>query len=98
MEIYPWGDDPFRAKTAFKRARERGASVAELLEGATRYRDDPNRTEGFTKLACNWLDAGGWLNGPLPAKPQSNGQKPKRDPNANIMTDRTRPGGILKDL
>lgn len=73
---YPLHDDPRRAQKAFAAALQR-APVEDIIAGAERYRDDPNRDPEFTKLAVSWLEADAWANGPLPDR---NGPRPSRHP------------------
>jgi DNA-binding transcriptional ArsR family regulator len=40
----------------------------EVVEGARRYRDDPNRVDSYTKLPATWLRAGCWTDDPLPPR------------------------------
>ena len=54
------------------------ADPAEILAGAVRYRDDPNRVDAWTKGGARWLNADGWEEGPIPAEPSSNGHR--KDP------------------
>jgi hypothetical protein len=73
-EIYPRKDDPKKAWGAWQTAlkavepEHQADLIADIIAGAERYRDDPNRTEQFTKHATTWLNAGSWENGPLPAR------------------------------
>lgn len=64
--VYPRRDDKPRARRAFSKALER-ADFDAILGGAQRYRDDPNRKPGFTKMPATWLNADAWDNPPLPA-------------------------------
>jgi hypothetical protein len=74
FEAYPRNDDPKKAwgawQTALKAVKPEHQAdlIAEIIAGAERYRDDPNRTDQFTKHATTWLNAGSWENGPLPAR------------------------------
>lgn len=45
-----------------------------LVEAAQAYRDDPNRSPAYTKIATSWLNAGAWENGPLPPRGGGNGR------------------------
>lgn len=66
-ETYPRKRDKRKAFKAFTEAKKR-ASLDEIMQGAQRYRDDPNRIEQFTKYAEGWLRADGWLDAPLPPR------------------------------
>lgn len=71
---YPKKDDKRGTLPAWKRiTREVDNTV--LVEAAQRYRDDPNRSEQYTKLPKTWLNAGAWENGPLP--PRGSGSRPQ---------------------
>jgi hypothetical protein len=65
--VYPRRDDK---ADAFKAWQSLPAEVTleEIVAGAERYRDDPNRTPQFTKLPATWIRAGSWENGPLPRR------------------------------
>jgi hypothetical protein len=65
--VYPKKDDKGLARRSFEKALTR-ATLEEIVAGAERYRDDPNREEAFTKNPSTWLNADAWENGPLPAK------------------------------
>jgi hypothetical protein len=66
-KIYPKKDDKRPARKAFDKALTR-ATFEAIVEGATRYRDDPNREDRFTKNPATWLNADAWENGPLPSR------------------------------
>lgn len=65
----------------------KGASVAEIVNGAHRYAADPNRDPAFTKLPATWLNAGCWEDGPLPARG-------KQGPAAPDHAERSRAKGV----
>lgn len=44
------------------------ATIEDIVKGAARYRDDPNREPAFTAHPATWLNAGRWDDDPLPAK------------------------------
>jgi hypothetical protein len=66
-EAYPRKDDPKKAWSCWQAAVKIAPAEA-IIAGAERYRDDPNRSDQFTKLATTWLNAGSWANGPLPSR------------------------------
>lgn len=73
-KAYPRKDDKAKALEVWRRV-VREIPNADLIAGAERYRDDPNRTPGqYTKLATSWLNAGAWENGPLPPRGGSSGR------------------------
>lgn len=65
--IYPRKDGKKPARPAFDTALKR-SSLIRILEGARRYRDDPNRVSKYTKLPKTWLNADAWEDGPLPPR------------------------------
>lgn len=44
------------------------ASAEEIIAGAVRYRDDPNREPQYTAHPSTWLRAGRWDDDPLPTR------------------------------
>jgi hypothetical protein len=66
-KIYPKRADPALAKRSFESALKR-ATFETILQGAQRYRDDPNREQAFTKNPSTWLNADAWENDPLPPR------------------------------
>jgi len=69
--IYPKKVDRRKAEKALQNALKR-SSLSNILEGAEKYRDDPNRKLQFTKNPATWLNADSWLNEPLPQAEQLN--------------------------
>lgn len=65
--IYPRRTGRRGALAEFTRAVRR-ASVDEILAGAKRYRDDPNRADEFTKHPSTWLHQDCWTDDPLPSR------------------------------
>lgn len=77
-DVYPKKDDKRRAFKAWTSATSR-ASIEEIIEGATNYRDDPNREEVYTKNPSTWLNADAWANGPLPDRARPSGRVEPRN-------------------
>lgn len=77
-QAYPRKDDKRPAFKAWERACRR-ASADQIYNGATRYRDDPNRDEAYTKLGATWLNADSWDNGPLPERARPSERGPARN-------------------
>lgn len=71
-EIYPRKESRGTAEPAYRRALKR-ASEAQILAGARRYRDDPNREPKFTKIGATWLNGDGWGDDPLPDRKSTTG-------------------------
>ena len=65
--IYPRHEGRRKARQAFERALKR-APFAEILQGALRYRNDPNRDPSFTAHPATWLNRDGWEDDPLPPR------------------------------
>tara|TARA_S200002703_G_scaffold158366_1_gene168546 strand:- start:1187 stop:1978 length:792 start_codon:yes stop_codon:yes gene_type:complete len=65
--VYPKKDDKGLARRSFEKALKR-ASLEQIVAGAEKYRDDPNREQAFTKNPSTWLNADAWENGPLPSR------------------------------
>jgi hypothetical protein len=66
-KVYPRRDGKLQARRKFDKALK-VAKFEVILEGARRYRDDPNRTREFTKMPQTWLYHGCWDNEPLPER------------------------------
>lgn len=66
-KAYPRKDDKRKALASWQTAT-RSVDNADLIAAATRYRDDPNRSEAYTKLPTTWLNGHCWENGPLPPR------------------------------
>ena len=62
---YPRKLDRVKALKAFNSALNR-ATFEDILAGAIKYKNDPNRLDEFTKYPATWLNADAWENGPLP--------------------------------
>jgi hypothetical protein len=82
---YPRKEGKGAAYKAWQRAISRGVTNDALLEGAERYRDDPNREPSFTKHPATWLNAGCHDDEPLPKRGGQDGRQgrrpdPKEDP------------------
>jgi hypothetical protein len=65
--IYPRRTSKRGAESEFERALKR-AQPDTILAGARRYRDDPNRTDEFTKHPSTWLHNDCWTDDPLPRR------------------------------
>lgn len=51
----------------------KNATSEEILEGARRYAQDPNREAEYTAYPATWLNRGSWGDDPLPSKTPQNG-------------------------
>ena len=70
---YPRKESKGVAEKAYAKARKI-ATAEDLVQGAIRYREDPNREPSFTKLPATWLNAKCWEDGPLPER--DSGRRP----------------------
>jgi len=84
-DVYPKRADKPAAVRAFEKAIRR-VSLETLLDGAKRYRDDPNRDDGFTKNPATWLNADAWDNPPEPVR----GRKLTNAENAALLAQKYR--------
>lgn len=75
-QVYPRREGKLAAHKAFKAVPPMTDFLA-VIEGARRFRDDPNREAEFTPHPATWLNQGRWDDDPLPAR--TNGHKPRRD-------------------
>ena len=65
--IYPRKAGRLKAETAMVKALKR-APAEEIIAGAMRFRDDPNREPEFTPHPATWLNQGRWDDDPLPPR------------------------------
>lgn len=85
-EVYPKKADKRAALKAWRAAKKRVlVSDDELIAAAKRYRDDPNRSDQFTKNAATWLNADAWENGPLPARNGNNRAQERLNNNLGVV-------------
>lgn len=66
-KVYPRRAGKGQARPAWKRAAAK-ATPEEIIAGAARYRDDPNRDASFTKHPSTWLNGECWNDPPLPPR------------------------------
>lgn len=86
-DAYPRHQGRDAAAKAYKAARQRGATTDELLAGAVRYAEDPNRESKFTAHPTTWLNQGRWSDDPLP------GDDPRPAGKAEPTRDQLKPFG-----
>jgi len=73
-ETYPRHEGKGAAHKAWLKITKGGkVSNEELIAGALRYRDDPNRDPAYTKHPATWLNAGCHTDCPLPLRGGANG-------------------------
>ena len=65
--VYPRKAGKQDAQRSFERALK-AATLDEILAGAQRYADDPNRVAQFTAHPSTWLNQGRWSDEPLPPR------------------------------
>jgi len=76
---YPRKAGKGAALRAFQKACMALGGPEKVLEGARRYRDDPNRVDAFTAHATTWLNAGRWDDEPLPERVLSAAERKARE-------------------
>jgi hypothetical protein len=69
-QVYPRKANKGKARTAFAKAIKT-TDATTIIEGAARYRDDPNREQQFTAHASSWLNGERWTDEPLPRRGES---------------------------
>ena len=75
--VYPRKTARAAALKAWAKA-VKSADPAEIIRGARRYADDPNREAQFTAYPATWLNAGRWEDEPLPARGQAGGPRDRQ--------------------
>ena len=88
-----WSHYPLRmaiaeARVAFANALKT-TSAQELIEGAQRFAQDPNRQPEYTPYPAKWLNGQRWLDGALPPRtlsPQESAQLDKE--RARVQNER----------
>lgn len=75
---YPLKRDKGKALKAWRNAIKR-ADNDTIVAGVARYRDDPNREDGYTKYAEGWLNGDGWEDEPLPDRARPSERGPARN-------------------
>lgn len=82
--VFPRKSSKRKAFTAWQRAVVRAGGNEELISGAARYREDPNREDRYTKQGESWLNGDCWLDDPLPGH---NGPQ-RRDERTGLLVER----------
>ncbi len=74
-KVFPLKESKGDARRAWPKAlKAAGGDADRIVQGAYRYRNDPNREEEFTAYPATWLNGERWEDDPLPArKRQTNG-------------------------
>lgn len=65
--VYPRKIAKAAALKAWNKA-VKSAAAEDVIAGARRYAEDPNRAERFTAHPATWLNAGRWEDEPLPSR------------------------------
>ena len=77
-DIYPiHNGGRANSEKAWKKAVKQATPEA-IIEGARKYRDDPNRQKEFTAYPATWLNQGRWADDPLPPQALKTGQRGAR--------------------
>jgi hypothetical protein len=71
---YPRRSGKGHARTAWVKAITKD-TPGDIIAGAVRYRDDPNREKEFTAMPATWLNGERWADEPLPVKGTKSSQK-----------------------
>lgn len=66
-KTYPLRVSKGHAKRAWAKAIK-NCSPKDIITGAVRYRDDPNRQQEFTAMPATWLNGERWSDEPLPSR------------------------------
>lgn len=87
-----WPDKRARkaALKAWPAAVKAAGSIGVIVEGAERYRDDPNRDPAFTAHASSWLNSERWSDPPLARR----GSRPAA-PAQRVIEDRSGRSGRI---
>lgn len=82
---YPRHEGKVAASRAWPGALSRvGGDARRIIDGAARYREDPNREPAYTAHPATWLNAGRWDDDPLPPR---NGNGSARGPHPIARVD-----------
>lgn len=91
--IYPNKRAKGAAEKAWPKAVKLAGGIEVIVQGAQRYRDDPNRSEAYTSHPSTWLNSKCWADGPLPERGTTRGGE--RAKVAAVDDDRTGAAGRL---
>jgi hypothetical protein len=61
-KVYPRKVGKRNAFTAYTHAIKRGGSGDEIIQGALKYRDSPDRDSAYTAHPATWLNGDRWLD------------------------------------
>ena len=76
-KVYPRREKKAKAETAFYKAAQ-VVDPQKIIDGATRYAQDPNRVKQFTRIPESWLNGHCWDDDPLPAREMTPEEKAER--------------------
>lgn len=65
-KAYPRKVGKQKAITKYKAAVKRAESEQQIIDGAQRLREDPNREDQYTPHPTTWLERNGWEDDPIP--------------------------------
>lgn len=88
-EVWPRKAAKGEARKAWPAAVKAAGSIDVIVDGARRYRDDPNRDDRYTAHPATWLRAERWNDEPLPPR-AGRAAQPRR-----IIEDRDGPSGRI---
>lgn len=87
--VYPRRTAKGAARSAWPAAVKAAGGIDVIVEGARRYRDDPNREDAFTAHPATWLRGERWDDPPLPPR----GGRPANA--SRVDQDRSAPSGRI---
>ena len=67
-KAYPRKVGKQKAITKYKAAVKRAESEQQIIDGAQRLREDPNRLDQYTPHPTTWLERNGWEDPALPQR------------------------------
>jgi hypothetical protein len=76
--VYPLKVGKKKAEQSFIKSLDE-VEVEIIIQGATRYAQDPNRVQQFTLYPATWLNGARWNDEPLPARETTKEEKTARE-------------------
>lgn len=77
-KVYPRKSAPAKARAAWPKAVKAAGDPDRIVQGAYRFKLDPNRVDEFTPHPATWLNGERWDDDPLPVRSNTNGTKPTK--------------------
>lgn len=98
-KVYPRREKKAKAEAAFYKAAQ-VTDPQSIIDGATRYAEDPNRVKQFTRIPESWLNGHCWDDDPLPARemtPEDKAEKLRIERAQKADADRERSRKLLEE-